>query len=142
MATLETLTARTYKQNLDSCEEPWLLAVAHPGNSSESDVARGLLGIIDWRLHGKVSKLLREQSIAEGNCAIFSSPNKLGRATLLLYRSAGKISFTALIKNLEQLQVKELCLAEDTFPEDFSSKLKDNLDNAGIRWATLESKKT
>ncbi len=140
MAILESIKARSYKQSLDACEEPWLLAVAHEGNAAQAEVPSGLLGVIDWRLHGKLSKLLSQGEITENHCGIFNSPNKLGRASLLLYCSSKKITLAPLLKSIEQLQVKSICLAEDTFPEDFSEKLKDNLDKAGIRWAILESK--
>ena len=74
--------------------------------------------------------------LGSGDAAIFPGDPTRQRASVLLFPvSKGA---PALVKKLAQLGVKELALAESTFPEDFRAKLKQNLGKEGIRCTTLE----
>ena len=129
--------------SVQSCEKPWILA-AYQREKGQTLAAslEGTIGFLDWRLHGQVSRLLKRKQIPLGSMTLVPSRHHLGSASLLVYFAENKEHDSdAVLTALKKLNAKDLCLAEDTFPEALATKLKKSLSKAGIRWDRLGESK-
>jgi len=137
MATLNNAPLIELKAALSRRPEEWILA-AHHANIPPIE---GIIGFLDWRLHGIISKLFNKKILHEDTITLIPSKTKLGGASLLLYVfGESSLATTNLMKNMKNLQIQSLYLFEQTFPQDFLPKLKQTLDKAGISWTTFEPK--
>lgn len=101
-----------------------------------SDRLAGLAGLIDWHLHGQVSRLLAEGTLPpEEFCLV---PTGAGAQNFLLYHYGDKPDPQAFVARARKLKVERLSLAAATFPKDFLSKLEQNLKKEGIPFTHLE----
>lgn len=97
-----------------------------------------MAGLLDWKLHGQVSRLLVDDKFPPDEFCLIPSTGK-SRPSVLFWHFGPKPAVAPLLERLRSLHTKELALASSTFPEDFLSKLKENLKKEGIRWMELES---
>jgi hypothetical protein len=134
MAALDPARKKAWKAALASTTAPWIVCGIAPNKESVLD---GMTGLIDWMAHGQVSRLLQRGQLAPADATVLPGDPKCHRPSVLLFPVAEGAS--ALNKKLKSLGVKELALAESTFPEDFLGKLKQTLSKEGIRCTTLES---
>lgn len=121
-----------WKNDLGSCAAPWVVCgidFALP----PAERLLGMAGLIDWHLHGQVSKLLVDGELRAGDFCLVPGAGK----TFLFCQLAGKSA--PLVQRLRLLHADEIAVATSTFPEDFLRDLKENLKKEGIRWSQLES---
>lgn len=121
---------------IDQCSSPWLL-IGYQKTESVAESMQGFLGIVDWRLHGQVSALVKDNKIQPNELAMVPSNTQLGKASLLLFYVSQK-NPKNLLEHLLKLKVSDLCIVQNSFPEDFFEVLQQNLSKAGIKWNTLE----
>ena len=138
MARLDSPTKNQWKNALMQCQAPWILFGADSSNKL-SDRLSGMSGLIDWFLHGQVSRLISTLAIDEEELCLLPGNPDLKRANFLLYQYAKVPDLKKLLGQIAALQITELSICETTFPEDFCDKLKQNLKKQGIRWSRLES---
>jgi hypothetical protein len=138
MARLDSPTKAEWKNALVQCRAKWVLF----GIDSAKDLPErlsGMSGLIDWFLHGQVSRLISTLSLdVEELCLLPGNPG-LQRPNFILYQFSASPDLKKLLGQLAALQITELALSDSTFPEDFCGKLKQNLKKQGIRWNRLES---
>lgn len=138
MAKLDSQTKAQWKSALQKCQANWVLF----GMDSQKELSErlsGMSGLIDWFLHGQVSRLSSTLSLnAEELCLLPGNP-KLQRPNFILYQFSKSPDLKKLLAQLEALKITDLALSDSTFPEDFCDKLKQNLKKQGIRWNRLES---
>lgn len=137
MASLEAAKKKSWKAALEATESPWIVCGLTYGGEGPFSTVDGMTGLIDWMVHGQVSRLLKRGSLGPKDSAVLPGDPVRRRPSVLLFPvEAGA---AALAKKIHQLNVKDLALAESTFPEDFRAKLKQTLGKEGIRCTTLES---
>lgn len=137
MAYLNTAEKDSWKAALRSNDSPWIAFGLNGQTLSRAERLGGMAGLIDWHLHGQVSKLLAEERL--GNEEFCLLPGLAEKSTsFLLYQYGENPNASALMNRLRQLNISEICLAESTFPEDFLAKLKQTLKKEGIRCTKLE----
>ena len=101
---------------------------------------QGILGYLDWRLHGKISQAFRQDILPVGGLSFFANRGKLGKANLLVYHWEEEAQALKTIQaSLESLQAKEICVATSSFPEDFLPSLQKSIEKMGIEWIKLEN---
>jgi hypothetical protein len=96
----------------------------------------GMTGLIDWALHGQVSRLVKRGILGQGESALLPGDPGRKRPSFLFVPTGENAS--ALVKKIVQLSLRDITVAESTFPEDFLSKLKQTLQKEGIRCTKLE----
>lgn len=136
MAILDPDQKKSWKSSLKDCESPWIAFGLPANGTSIAEKMNGMPGIIDWHLHGQVSKLLSQGLLSNGELCLI--PNTSGQKNFLLYHYEPTPDAKAFFAKLKKLQVTELCLAESTFPGDFLAKVKQTLTKEGIRCTKLE----
>lgn len=141
MAILGTSAVQELRTRLNGCSAPWLLAGYQlSAGEPPAKSLQGTLGFLDWRLHGRLARLVREARLPPGEIAMLSNRGRLGQATLLVAHLKGdKSDLTSIETALKGLQAQDICVAASSFPEDFVSKLEAVFTKAGIRWTTLEA---
>lgn len=122
---------------LDSCTQPWILAAytekEHPALSLE-----GVLGVMDWRLHGLLSNLIKRSTFTNGEVAMIPASKKLGAASLLVFHCGKSQANSAKVVDcLKKLKAKQVSIAATSFPTDFLKNLEQTLNKAGIEWQIL-----
>jgi hypothetical protein len=138
MALLEESKYIEVLKNLDDCQSPWLLA-AYQESSNPARSLQGILGVIDWRLHGLLSDLIKKQRLEMDELAIIPGQARLGKASLLVhYCGLDLHKSEKIVDSLKKLHCQEICLVETSFPADFLRKLKQNLSKAGIKCLSLD----
>jgi hypothetical protein len=136
MAALDPATKKAWKAALASSEAPWIVCGLKQSDGGEFSRADGMTGLIDWMAHGQLSRLLKRGALGSREIALLPGDPARRRPSFLLFPvEAGAPS---LWKKLQQLGVKELALAESTFPEDFLARLKQTLKKEGIGCTKLE----
>lgn len=137
MAYLDSAEKDSWKAALRSNGSPWIAFGLNGQTLSRAERLGGMAGLIDWHLHGQVSKLLAGERLnAEEFCLL---PGPAAKSTsFLLYQHGENPSASAFVNRLRQLNISEICLAESTFPGDFLGKLKQTLKKEGIRCTKLE----
>lgn len=137
MAVLDPAEKKSWNEALRSAGSSWI-ACGIRSASTHSEQLAGMAGLIDWHLHGQVSRLLGQERLPRGEIGLV--PGGVGRANFLLYHFGGDAEADAkfFLSRLKLLQVKAVTLAETTFPGDFLSKLKQNLGKEGIGCTKLE----
>ena len=123
-------------KTIDQCASPWLL-IGYQKTESIAESMQGFLGIVDWRLHGQVSSLIKDDKIKPNELAMVPSNAQLGKASLLLFYVSQK-NPKNLLEHLLKLKVNDVCIVQNSFPEDFLENLQQNLSKAGIKWNMLE----
>lgn len=138
MASLDPGKKREWKSALAATEAPWVVCgLTHGAEGNASATVEGMAGLIDWVVHGQVSRLLKRGALGLKDAAVFPGDPVRRRPSFLLFPvSEGAAT---LAKKLRSLNVQNLALAECTFPEDFVAKLKQTLTKEGVRCTTLES---
>jgi hypothetical protein len=136
MAALDPARKKLWKTALASVEAPWIVCGLRRTEEGAFASLDGMAGLIDWMAHGQVSRLLRRGDLGPRDSAVLPGDPVRRRSSVLLFPVESGAS--ALAKKISQLQVKDLALAESTFPEDFLTKLKQTLLKEGIRCTTLE----
>jgi hypothetical protein len=103
---------------------------------------QGVLGYIDWRLHGKISQALKKDILQAGEQSLFVNTGKIGKATLILHHwQDEKTALKEISASLQKLNAKEVCVAESTFPENFLPVLKNKFLELNLQWSSLEPNK-
>lgn len=133
MASLDSKQVSDLRSRIEACSEPYLLAYLEP-QSSPAKTMEGTLGVIDWCLHGTISKLLKQEDL--GDFTLVPQNRLLGKASLLLLSGDAPKN---LPKILKQLNIQRLCIAAGTIPEGALPKLQQQLVKAGVGYSTLES---
>ena len=129
MAELDSQKKKLWMKALSSTTVPWVVC-------GFKDSLDGMPGLIDWLVHGQVSRLVKQGKLAaQEACVLPGDPARQRPSFLLFPVSAGA---PALFEKLRKLAVSDLALAESSFPEDFLAKVKQNLKKEGIRCTTLE----
>lgn len=138
MARLDPAKRKEWKTALSSVKEPWVAVGLDFNEPSAAARFEGISGLVDWILHGQVSRLMVREKIGSGESCLVPGDAALGRPSFLFFpvrASGGPASFC---EKARKLGVKELALAESTFPEDFLAKVKQTLKKEGIRFTNLE----
>lgn len=135
MGRLATEQKARWKKALASCEAPWIICGVDP-SLPRSERLLGMAGILDWHLHGQVSRLFVRGVFAPGEFCLVPWAGK----NFLFHHFKGTPA--PLIQRLRSLRADNIAVAASTFPEDFLSDLKENLRKEGIRWTKLESEPT
>lgn len=136
MASLDPARKKTLKAALLAETAPWILCALTCHEKGIYESLDGLIGLIDWTLHGQVSRLLKESSVGRDDICLF--PGDLTRKRPSFILAPSTTTAAIVLETLRDLGVKELAIAESTFPADFRAKLKQTLKKEGIRCTTLE----
>lgn len=138
MAILDSSQLSALRTRCNECSSPWLLACLQKRSPLATSM-QGVLGYIDWRLHGKVSQALKKNILKEGEQSLFVNTGKIGQASLLLHHwQDPKTALQLISASLQKLNAKEICVAESTFPADFLPQLKKKLAELNLQWNSLE----
>jgi hypothetical protein len=135
MAVLDAEKKKAWKNALRECPSPWIV-FGLPSLGLPEDRLGGVAGLIDWLVHGQVSRLLSRGLLEPEEFCLFPGQGKHGN--FLLYHYGQEPDVKSFLGRLKKLRVQELSLAESTFSKDFSAKLKQNLQKDGIRCTRLE----
>jgi hypothetical protein len=139
MANLDTAKKREFKEALAAVKTPWVLFGIDGTLASLAERMEGAAGLLDWNLHGQVSKLLaRENFSADGFCVIPGDPS-CDRPSFVAFQFGTHPDVKVAADRLKKLGIKDVAVAETSFPEDFCRKLKQTLMKEGSRWTKLES---
>ncbi len=134
---LDSIQKKSWNASLRTCSSPWIaFGVDEKKGNSNADRLAGMAGLIDWHLHGQVSTLVSRKVFSQEEFCLFPSVDR--KNTFLLYHFAADADAKSFLSQLKLLNVKEICLAETTFPEDFLHKVKQTLKKEGIRCTKLE----
>jgi hypothetical protein len=126
----------SWKAALRGERAPWIAFGLDSSAAPLSDRLSGMAGLIDWHLHGQVSRLLAGGSLQpEEFCLV---PTGTGAQNFLLYHFGPSPDAKAFAAQAKKLKVTQLALASSTFPKDFLSKLEQNLKKEGIHFSHLE----
>ena len=136
MARLESEAKKRWKEALNRETSPWIACALDASVEHLSDRMSGMTGLIDWRVHGQVSRLLARGALPVDEFCLVPLPS--GRQNFLVYHFKENPEPKAFLEGLRKLGIRQLSLAESTFPKDFLPKLKQNLDREGIRFSKLE----
>jgi hypothetical protein len=136
VAYLEAAEKDSWKAALRAANAPWIAFGLNAQTLSRAERLGGMAGLIDWHLHGQVSRLLAGERLAAEEFCFLPGPS--ATTSFLLYQHGENPSPASFLSRLKQLNIPEICLAESTFPEDFLAKLKQNLKKEGIRCTKLE----
>jgi hypothetical protein len=137
MAYLEATEKDSWKTALRASNAPWVAFGLNGQTLSRAERLGGMAGLIDWHLHGQVSKLLADERLADEEFCLLPGP-AADSTSFLLYQHGASPNTASFLSRLKQLNISEICLAETTFPGDFLAKLKQNLKKEGIRCTKLE----
>ncbi len=138
MAKLDQNQQREWKAALVSTKAAWIVCGLDLNEENPGSGLEGMPGLIDWTLHGQVSALILRRKFSDGECCLVPGDCALGRPNYLFFPSRSTSGAQALLEKTRKLKIKELALAESTFPEDFLGKLKQTLKKEGIRFTKLE----
>jgi len=136
MARLSTETRNAWKAALQNCKAPWIIFGVNSNGESLAEKLEGMAGLVDWHVHGQVSQALIRGRVSEGEFCLI--PGAEGRPSFLLYLFETTPDVKTMLTKIRALKVRSLCLAESTFPEDFSTRVKQTLSKEGISCITLE----
>lgn len=138
MARLDPAKKAEWKKALAAADAPWIaigLDFSGPGRSAGLE---GMPGLADWDLHGQVSRLLLANRISDDESCLVPGNPELSRPSFLFVPARAANGAADFLEKLRRLQVKEIALAESTFPEDFLAKVKQTFKKEGIRFKSLE----
>jgi hypothetical protein len=134
---LDRARQEAWKAALRGATAPWVGFGLDSAVELLSDRLNGMAGLIDWHLHGQVSKLLAERALQpEEFCLV---PTGTGAQNFLLYHYGSAPDAKAFALRAKKLGIQQLALAASTFPKDFLAKLEQNLKKEGIPFSHLES---
>lgn len=138
MARLESSTKKEFAQAIAGSTVPLIAFGLDAAVDSPAERMEGMAGLLDWTVHGQVSRLLAQGRFPAGEfCLVAGDPEKK-RPSLLGYHYDAHPDVKKITERLKDLQVKEIGLAESTFPGDFLGKLKQTLKKEGIGCTKLE----
>jgi len=133
---LDRETQAAWKKALRAEEAPLVAFGLDSGVPLLSERVSGVAGLIDWRLHGQVSKLLARGALApEEFCLV---PTGAGAQNFLLYHYGPSPDAKAFAAHAKKLKTDRLAIAGSTFPKDFLLKLEQHLKKEGISFSHLE----
>lgn len=127
-----------WKDALLSVRAPWVLCGLPWSRYGKATSLEGMVGLVDWMVHGQVSRLVLEEQLSEGECCLVPGAPERGLPSFLIFAFGEQPAPQKLAEKTRKLGIKDLALAESTFPEDFLSKLKQTLKKEDIRFTTLE----
>src|SRR3989338_295592 len=132
MARIEQKLKENWKKALNDCNGDWVLCGIDSQKNPLSERIDGFAGLIDWQLHGQVSRILRRGELpAEAFFLVGGDPARTIPSFLFFCYSEDSEA-KSFLKQLRSLKISECHLAETTFPEDFLGKLKQALKKEGI----------
>lgn len=139
MANLEAAAKKEITAALAEVKTPWVFFGIDASRASLAERMEGVAGLIDWSVHGQVSQLLSAARFpADSFCVIPGDPS-CQRESFLAFQYGGPgADVKTAAEHLRKLGIKDVTVAESTFPEDFSRKLKQTLVKEGSRWTKLE----
>jgi hypothetical protein len=132
MAQLDPAQKKLLRRALTTTQAPWVVC----GLDAPQSSVDGVVGLIDWMLHGQVSRLVKSGALEAGKACVLPGDPLCKRPSFLISPSGGTVA--TLLDKLRKLAVTDVALAETTFPPDFRSKVKQALKKEGIRCTTLE----
>ena len=139
MANLNPTQKAQLNEKLSQVTAPWVLFGVDASRSSLAERMDGLAGLIDWNVHGQVSRLLTKNLFPDdGFCVVPGDPS-CARPSFIAFQYGANPDVKFAAERIRKLGIQELCVAETTFPEDFSRKLKQTLSKEGSSWTKLES---
>jgi hypothetical protein len=136
VASLDPAKRKLWNSALAAVTAPWVVCGITRRPDGEYASLDGFPGLIDWQVHGQVSRLLKRGRLAAGEACLVAGDPARGLPSYLLFPV--EESAAALAQKLRALRVEELALAESTFPEDFLHKVKQTFKKEGIRSTPLE----
>jgi len=138
MARLDPATRQKWKSALSGAGGGWVACGLDTSGSPAAQL-EGVAGLIDWIVHGQVSRLLLRGQLARGECCVIAGDPARSRPSFLLFPEGGRSgSAAALAERAKSLGIKEITLAENTFSEDFLAKVKQTFKKEGIHCGKLE----
>jgi hypothetical protein len=135
MSALSPQEKESWKKKLLAFPNRWIF-IALKKQNSPSATLNGIPGIADWILHGQVSTQLQKNLLSNGD--LLWIPGKGVSANFLFVYLDGSFESKEVFKKLNGIELKEMVIAENTFPEDFLVKLKQNLKKEEITFTCLE----
>lgn len=138
MASLSPSDSAKRKQLLDQVGDALLLVGMNYKTVRNGEKLASWLGLIDWRLHGLVSDMLRRKELAPGSLCLFAGKNKAGSRSILVYPYEGKPSARAVMDCLGKMRRGSLTVIPETFPQDFWQVLEETFRKEGIQWSELQ----
>lgn len=138
MAELTRESIKQFDEKVQGNTCPWLLAGIDIEEAGRSQVLSGAIGYIDWRLHGRVARLLKEKQVLQDQPILFPREARLHSASLLVFpQKPGQKELKQILLRIKQLKISEVCLIESSFTEEFCKSLKKSLTSASIQWKIL-----
>lgn len=134
MASLDPGKVSHLRRCLEACNESYLLAaVDHVEENAKA--LKGSLGVIDWRLHGAISRLTKEPF---DSFTLMPHNRLLGKASLLLFRADQSKCISELPQVLKKINAERICVAESTMSPSLFSSIEQQLKKANVTWSKLE----
>lgn len=140
MAILDAGLKKSWKASLQACRSEWIAFGVSAEGKSLAEKMNGMPGLIDWHLHGQVSALLTRSRVEQEEFGLI--PGAHQQTSFLLYHHGANPDVKNFLQRVRKLQVKSICLAETTFPEDFLAKVKQTFTREGINCTKLEPENT
>lgn len=138
MARLDPAKRNEWKKALAEAGVAWVAVGIDFSEPNASARLEGMPGLVDWALHGQVSRLMLQERLGGAESCLVPGDPALGRPSFLFFPVRAPNSVAAFLEQVRGLQVKEIALAESTFGEDFLAKVKQTFKKEGIRFTTLE----
>jgi hypothetical protein len=135
---MEAEIKNAWKQALWDCPGPWIACGIRSSENGNAETVEGMAGLIDWYVHGQVSQLAISDSLPSGGFGLIPGDPSRARPSMLLYRYGNSADPKLFFQRVTDLRVRELHIAESTFPEDFLAKVKQTFKKEGIKIFKLE----
>jgi hypothetical protein len=135
MAVFSLVEKEAIKQKILSHSDQWIL-LGISKKSKNWETMNGVVGVADWLLHGQVSKQLERSNLKSGELMWISTPGN--RSNFLFYYFEDQPESKEFFKKLAGIEIKNLVIAETSFPEDFCTKLKQYFKKENIPFSSLE----
>ena len=138
MAQLNPATRSSWKKALSEISSGYVAVGLNSDLLTPPQHSEGMIGLIDWLLHGQVSRLLAKNKLLPGENILVPGNPDLQRPSFLFLYFDGNTEAKKTVNILKKLEISDLHLAESTFPEDFLGKMKQNFKKEGIRCIKVE----
>lgn len=140
MAKLDRETRKQLNEALADVKSPFVFFGIDASLASLAERMEGVAGLIDWSIHGQVSRLLAGANFpADGFCLVPGDPANERPSFVAFHFGGPSPDVKTAAEYLRKLGARDVTVAESTFPEDFSRKLKQTLTKEGSSWTKLES---
>ena len=138
MAILEQERKRALTDALTKLRFGWVAIGISIPEENKASALDGITGLVDWAVHGQVSRLLLLKRLSTNECCLLPGDVALGRPSFLFFPVDAPSGPQKFAEKIFKLGIKEIVIAESTFPGDFLAKLKQTLKKEGVSSTKLE----